>query len=149
MQKKDVEVSSATDVQLIFNSNQNVFKIVEIGSIIVPSSTSTYYTGPTSFNYSSPYFYYNFATYSSANPPSVIIQQYTASTSSYAPVAHQSLDFISFSATLNYSGYHNFQVTNTYIRYYYQMSGYISAGSISQGFGNQSYKIFILQETAN
>jgi hypothetical protein len=145
--KAGFDPQTATNDQLIFNSNQDIFKIVEIGYITVPSLNTGTITAGT-INFVSSTFTYQYTTYNSANPPAVIIQQLTSS-GFYTPISSGSLDLIRFGSTLSYAGMHNFQINNSSVAYYYTINGFLSSGTTSQGYGNTTFKVFVLQETAN
>lgn len=143
--KAGSDASSATGNDLIFNSSQDIFKIVSSGTVTVSGSYS-HGTGSqnTIINTQT-------ITHSLGFAPVMLVFVYNPNIGIYEPASSGSLATddvgISFSSTYNLAFVRVFGVDSSTATFSIRYKAYLSAGSTS-GSISETYKYFLLQETA-
>jgi hypothetical protein len=144
--KANQDVSTAPDSQLIFNSSQDIFKIVGSGTVALSGSYS-HGTGSQNLTIAS-----QFVPHNLGYIPAIQVFAFDSGNNRYKPVSSGSLATdnvgIGFSATYQFAFIRNFNADANNLYFEIDYKAYLGAGTTSGPF-SETYKYYLLQETAN
>ncbi len=141
--KPGYDADTAANSNLIFNSAQNVFKIVGSGTVSLLGTYSHGVGAQSNVLIDTKSVAHNLGYY-----PATLIYSLPTSAAGYKPVSDGSIIVNGFSSTYNYSFTREFFVTTTTIVFNIFYNAYLSSGTTSGTLG-EDYKYYLLQETAN
>jgi len=139
------DVLTATDDQLLFNSEQNTFKIVQSGVQEISYSMGAVTAG----NYINAIIGSATINHNLGYKPALLVYSNTALDANYwAPVSYGSVDYPVSLSSVNGTFWHNVKVDETRLTLSYVATFYVSSGSFGPYSGTLSYRYYLLQETA-